>query len=247
MKRSTTRISRLSRLMSQGSHGSGSNDSKNDSSTSQEKFEDRVTQQNSLTATPLRENKTVIPPPAVETVDSIDSVHRPALDVPSLNSHTKRPICGPESPSKRVSMSPLAHFSSIDNSSGIKMSLSLKPTMTSEFHDAMSTASDEISTTCDQSLLRIQPTITSEWHDAVDTVLSPTATSIVGSKQHHFSTKTIEDTLQVDEPLAAAPRETSSVKVTKSSSSDESSYASTSLKKRSSDHDDDFEATCVVE
>lgn len=250
-KRSTTRMSRLSRLMSQGSHGSGSNDPKSDSKsgspTSQERFEDQMTQQNSLTATPLRGNKTVIPPPAIETVDSIDAVLRPLLDVPGLNSPTKRPIRGPESPSKRVSMSPLAHSSSIDHSSSIKMSLSLKPTMTSEFHDAMSTASDEIFTNCDQSLLRIQPTMTSEWHDAVDTVQSPSATSILGSKQQHSSMKTTEEFKLGDEPPASTPHEVSSVKVTKSSSSDGSSYASTSLKKRSIDHDDDFEATCVVD
>jgi hypothetical protein len=243
-KRTTTRLSRLSRMIN---HSNLSSESGNNSPTSEEQTQASLGQPNSLTATPQTDNKKNSPPPPIETTGSADAVFQNHLDVPGLNSPAKRSIQGPESPSKRVSMSPLARTSSIDNSIGIKMSLSLKPTMTSEFHDAMSTSSDEISSAGIQSL-RIQPTMTNEWHDAVDTMQSPT--SVSASKQHEVGMSMTEESLPVDEPPALktppSPKATAA-KVTKSSSNEENSSVDLTLKKRSSDHDEYFEATCVVD
>ncbi|KAG7360043.1 hypothetical protein IV203_035141 [Nitzschia inconspicua] len=237
--RSTLQLSRLGRITSRPVV---SVESVNASPTPQQQLQNPLEQQNSLTATPQRDNKKANPPANLEISDDTDGdVLDTPLDVPSLSSPSKRTIRGPESPSKRVSMSPLARTSSYDFATGIKNSLSLKPTMTSEFHDAVSTDSDEISSSFNQSL-RIQPTMTSEWHDAMQ---SPTSASVATavSKHNVFITTAKDESL----PPQATTKSVLRSKLSQSSSDEESSSVDMTLKKRSSDHDEYFEATCVVD
>jgi hypothetical protein len=144
--------------------------------------------------------------------DSNDSNLQPVLDVTVRSSPSKRSSQGPDSSSSRVSKSPMARTTSVDNNmGGIKISWSLKPTMTCEFQDAFSTASSNVSSTSSAShrgremsrsnsgVLQIQPTVSNEWHDAVDTQ-SPSSGSVASyaNKQQHL--EMAEESLQTTDP-----------------------------------------------
>ena len=82
------------------------------------------------------------------------------------------------------------------------MSLSLKPTMTSEFHDAMSTASENVSASSSQDEnnypLQVQPTTTNEWHD---TIQSPTAAGPSFDQSVDSDSSSDDDTSSTDNDL----------------------------------------------
>jgi hypothetical protein len=310
--RATTRLSRLNRMMNLSR--SSTKESENTSPTSQESVKVSSKKDLCLVATPQRENKTL--PPPIETAGRTDAVLQPILDVPGFNSPGKRMIRGsgspskqvsmiplapmdsaennmktmldipvlsspvkrsthgPESPSKRDSMSPSARTASADrNLAGIKYSWSLKPSMTSEFQDALSRASSNDScassafgrgrepSSSNSRFLQLQPTMSSEWHDAVDTP-SPKFVSVASAanKKQHLERTLTEESLPGTEPPSL---NTSRIRMISGCSSrnsigksnasrslsdeEDTSVNSVSSKLRSSDHDEYFEATCVVE
>ena len=186
-----------------------------------------------------------IPPIKMNSIKE-SSVLQPVLDAPGMNkqnSLSPRKVSVTEDIPKenKVSKIPLssphASFSvpafRESQEDTIKMSLSIKPTMTSEFHDAMSTNSESPRHTIRSNhSLRIQPTFTSEWHD---TIQSPTS---VGS--------TAAASVIVKSPLKKTPfiiQQNSSIL----SDEDGSQPHRLAANSRSSDHDEFFEAQMLVD
>jgi hypothetical protein len=116
------------------------------------------------------------------------------------------------------------------------MSLSLKPTMTSEFHDAMSTTSESLSDSSQDETncpLQLQATMTNEWHD---TIQSPTAYSSVATMYFGTSCPSSESSPE-DEPGAIKCQETKDDEDSSSTNND------LTLHKFSTS----FDASCEVE
>lgn len=155
-----------------------------------------------LTSILLSQNKKTALP-KIETAERSDVVLQPVIVVPGHNSPSKGSLREPGSPPKRVSMSNMARASQTDRNVGVKLSLSLKTTMTNEFHDVMSSESVEnFIEGAENSTprgLQLQPTMTSEWHDALDAVHSPTTTGLA-SKMDIVVATSSEISLPVDEP-----------------------------------------------
>jgi hypothetical protein len=192
------------------------------------------TQTDSMLPTPQQGNKTISP--QIETAGSTDAVLQSVLDVPGLNSPANITPRGPSSPSKSVSMAPLPPSESFSETHIIKMSLSLKPTMTSEFHDAMSTTSESLSDSSQDETncpLQLQATMTNEWHD---TIQSPTAYSSVATMYFGTSCPSSESSPE-DEPGAIKCQETKDDEDSSSTNND------LTLHKFSTS----FDASCEVE
>jgi hypothetical protein len=175
---------------------------------------------------------------------------QPVLDAPGANkqnlvSPSKVSTAAVKSPSK---MSLLTHASFSprpQEEETIKLSLSIKPTATSEFHDAMSSASglseSPRHTIRSNPSLRLQPTFTCEWHD---TIQSPTSCSTAAGAAFAVKSPTKKTPLFILQQNSSVLSDEEESGSSKSGGELQLKLAANS---RSSDHDEFFEAQMLVD